>query len=45
MILYNLNLADNYAFAAMIGNFLDGSVPGKIQLRRRSPPRIFIRIL
>lgn len=30
-ILYNLNPADNYAFATMIGNFQDGSVPGKIQ--------------
>jgi glucuronate isomerase len=32
IILYNLNPADNYAFATMIGNFQDGSVPGKIQL-------------
>ncbi len=32
MILYNLNPADNYVFAAMIGNFQDGSVAGKIQL-------------
>ena len=30
-ILYNLNPADNEAFATMIGNFQDGSVPGKIQ--------------
>jgi glucuronate isomerase len=30
-VIYNLNPADNYAFAAMIGNFQDGSVPGKIQ--------------
>lgn len=30
-ILYNLNPADNYAFAAMIGNFQDGAIPGKIQ--------------
>ncbi len=30
-ILYNLNPADNYAFASMIGNFQDGSVAGKIQ--------------
>jgi glucuronate isomerase len=30
-ILYNLNPADNYAFAAMVGNFQDGSMPGKIQ--------------
>jgi glucuronate isomerase len=26
-----LNPADNYAFATVIGNFQDGSVPGKIQ--------------
>jgi glucuronate isomerase len=31
VILYNLNPADNYMFAAMLGNFQDGSVPGKIQ--------------
>ena len=30
-ILYNLNPADNAIFAAMIGNFQDGSVAGKIQ--------------
>ena len=30
-ILYNLNPADNYAFATMIGNFQDGSTAGKIQ--------------
>ena len=30
-ILYNLNPADNYAFAAMIGNFQDGSTAGKLQ--------------
>ena len=30
-VLYNLNPADNYAFATMIGNFQDGSCPGKIQ--------------
>jgi len=30
-ILYNLNPSDNYLFATMIGNFNDGSVPGKIQ--------------
>jgi glucuronate isomerase len=30
-IIYNLNPADNYAIAAMIGNFQDGTVPGKIQ--------------
>ena len=32
MIVYNLNPADNYVFATAIGNFQDGSVPGKIQL-------------
>jgi glucuronate isomerase len=31
VVLYNLNPADNYLFATMIGNFQDGSVPGKIQ--------------
>jgi glucuronate isomerase len=30
-ILYNLNPADNEVFATLIGNFQDGSVPGKIQ--------------
>lgn len=30
-ILYNLNPADNYVMATMIGNFQDGAVPGKIQ--------------
>jgi len=30
-ILYNLNPADNYLFACMIGNFQDGSVAGKVQ--------------
>jgi glucuronate isomerase len=30
-ILYNLNPADNELFATMLGNFQDGSVPGKIQ--------------
>ncbi|RPI52335.1 MAG: glucuronate isomerase [Acidobacteria bacterium] len=30
-IVYNLNPADNYAFATMIGNFQDGSTAGKIQ--------------
>ncbi|MFZ4707634.1 MAG: glucuronate isomerase, partial [Bacteroidales bacterium] len=30
-ILYNLNPADNEVYATMIGNFQDGSVPGKIQ--------------
>jgi len=31
-IIYNNNPADNYVFATMIGNFQDGSVPGKIQM-------------
>jgi glucuronate isomerase len=30
-ILYNLNPADNYVLATMLGNFQDGSVAGKIQ--------------
>ncbi len=30
-ILYNLNPADNAVFAAMVGNFNDGSIPGKVQ--------------
>jgi len=30
-IVYNLNPADNYALATMIGNFQDGSVAGKVQ--------------
>lgn len=30
-ILYNINPADNEVFATMIGNFQDGSIPGKIQ--------------
>ena len=30
-VLYNLNPRDNELMAAMIGNFQDGSVPGKIQ--------------
>jgi len=29
-ILYNLNPRDNYLFGTMIGNFNDGSIPGKI---------------
>ena len=32
MVLYNLNPADNYAMATMIGNFQDGVTAGKIQL-------------
>lgn len=31
-IIYNLNPADNYACASMIGNFQDAGTPGKIQL-------------
>lgn len=31
VVLYNLNPADNYVFATMVGNFQDGSVAGKIQ--------------
>ncbi len=30
-VLYNLNPGDNELFATMIGNFQDGSVPGKLQ--------------
>lgn len=30
-IIYNLNPNDNYLVATMMGNFQDGSVPGKIQ--------------
>ncbi|MGH8024687.1 MAG: glucuronate isomerase [Limisphaerales bacterium] len=32
IIIYNNNPADNYVYASMIGNFQDGSVPGKAQL-------------
>ena len=31
-VIYNLNPADNYAIAAMAGNFQDGTVPGKVQI-------------
>lgn len=31
MVIYNLNPADNYVMATMIGNFQDGTIPGKIQ--------------
>jgi glucuronate isomerase len=31
VIFYNLNPADNYVFAAMAGNFQDGTIAGKIQ--------------
>ncbi len=30
-ILYNINPSDNELFATMIGNYQDGSIPGKIQ--------------
>jgi glucuronate isomerase len=30
-VIYNLNPADNYVFGAMIGNYQDGAIPGKIQ--------------
>lgn len=30
-ILYNVNPADNYVLGTMIGNFQDGSLPGKMQ--------------
>jgi glucuronate isomerase len=32
MILYNVNPVHNYVLATMIGNFQDGSIPGKLQL-------------
>jgi glucuronate isomerase len=31
MILYSLNPADNYVLGTMIGNYQDGSTPGKLQ--------------
>jgi glucuronate isomerase len=31
-ILYNVNPVDNYVLGTMLGNFQDGSLPGKIQL-------------
>lgn len=31
IVLYNLNPADNYVLATMVGNFQDGSVAGKLQ--------------
>jgi len=30
-VIYNLNPAENYVFGTMIGNFQDGTIPGKIQ--------------
>jgi len=32
IVLYNVNPADNYAMATMIGNFQDGAIAGKIQM-------------
>jgi glucuronate isomerase len=32
MIVYNLNPADNYAIAGMLGNFQEGPTPSKLQL-------------
>ena len=32
IVIYNLNPADNYVMATMIGNFQDGITAGKIQL-------------
>jgi glucuronate isomerase len=32
VILYNINPADNYAIAAMLGSFNDGSISGKVQM-------------
>lgn len=31
MVVYNLNPSDNYMIATMLGNFQDGSIPGKLQ--------------
>ena len=31
VIVYNLNPADNYAICSLLGNFQDGTVPGKLQ--------------
>jgi glucuronate isomerase len=31
IIVYNLNPADNYAICSLLGNFQDGSIPGKLQ--------------
>jgi glucuronate isomerase len=31
LVVYNLNPADNYVIATMIGNFQDGRTPGKVQ--------------
>ncbi len=34
-VIYNVNPSDNYAVAAAIGNFQDGSVPGQNPVRQR----------
>ena len=34
VVIYNLNPADDYVLATMIGNFQDGSIAGKIQFGR-----------
>lgn len=31
IVIYNVNPADNYVFGTMIGNFQDGTIPGKVQ--------------
>ncbi|MGA3170926.1 MAG: glucuronate isomerase [Chthoniobacteraceae bacterium] len=31
LIIYNLNPADNYALCSLLGDFQDGSIPGKLQ--------------
>ena len=31
VVVYNLNPADNYMLATLIGNFQDGTIPGKLQ--------------
>jgi len=31
LIVYNLNPADNYALCSLLGDFQDGSIPGKLQ--------------
>jgi glucuronate isomerase len=31
IIVYNVNPIENYAFATMVGNFVENSVPGKMQ--------------
>ena len=32
MVIYNLNPADNYIVATMVGNFQDGKIAGKVQI-------------